>query len=479
MLRNMGGLVAAAQGRVSAARGFYVNEAGLLRHEAVIGKSGSGKSEYLLWRLAQQLALGGGALVIDAKADRTFRDRLWHLAAAFGRSDAVRCVNLDDATQSHTCNPLLRGDEAAVAARFTDTIEVNASPSAEHFRAQGYLALVAVVGALRALDLAWCARDLHRLLSQPAALDALARRSAGTPGGAALATWLAPWRAKGGTGSIDGDALRQQTGGVVARLFALGTGEVGQITSSYAPEVDLLEAIDERQIVHVMLPALERSEVANLFARLLIGDLRSAVAERYRRAPAERPTEPFLVLMDEFASYASPVVVPMFEMARGARVALIPMFQTLAGLRARGTDVTEQVLGNVEITLVMGVADLATAETAARLFGQSRRRFASHTQTRTRGGGNRNLAFELFHATSFSEGESHSTREAYDYRVRPEAFMALPPGEAYVRAGSSEAVFQVRLPRIAAPPIGSFVLQRPIRVARAGIGPLLDARSVA
>ncbi len=484
MLRNIFKLVAAAAGgaagpyagRHEPSRAFFLNDAGLLRHEAVIGKSGAGKSEYLLWRLAQQMQLGGGALVIDAKGDREFRDRLWWLGTALGRASDLRCVNLDDAAGSHTCNPLLRGDEAAVAARFTDTIDVHGSPSAEHFRAQGHLALTAVIAALRSLDLAWCARDLHRLLSQPAALDWLARRSTGTAGGAALTRWLAPWRTRGGGGQIDGEALRQQTGGVIARLFALGTGAIGEITSTYAPEVDVLQAIDGNQIVHVMLPALERSEVAHAFARLLLGDLRSALAELYRRAPADRSAVPFLVLMDEFGSYASPVVAPTFEMARGARVALMPMFQTLSGLRAGGPDLIEQVIGNVEVILVMGVADLATADTAARLFGQARQAFASRTRSRSRGAGNRNLAFELFHATSFSEGESVSMREAYDYRVRPEAFMALPPGQAWLRAGASPSVFHLRLPQIEAPRIGEFALHPVTVTPRAGIGPLLDAR---
>lgn len=475
--RDAGTLWQAAMGRSRPAQGFYLGEAGLLRHQAVIGKSGTGKSEYLLWRLAQQLAIGGGALVIDAKADRDFRDRVWNIAAAFGRADSLRCVDIGDASASHTCNPLLRGDAAAVASRFTDLVDVGDSPAAEHFRSQAHLAIEAVVGAIDSLGLAWCAADLHQLLSQPAALDWLARHSAGTSGGEALARWLAAWRTRGAHGAIDGEALRQQIGGLVARLFMLGSGDLGRVTSTYAPEVDLLDAIDRNLVLHVMLPALEKREATTAFARLLFGELRSVLAALYRRPAGDRPARPFLVLMDEFGSYASRVVAPTFEMARGARVALVPLFQTLANL---GTEaLAAQVLGNVETVLCLGVADPVTAETAAQLFGQVRRGLASRTRGSTRSSGNRNLALELFHSTSASSTETVSVRETWDYRIRPETFMSLPPGEAFVRMNSREGAWHLRLPRIEPPPGAGFRLQPGGSVGtphREGIGPRLAAR---
>jgi hypothetical protein len=92
------------------------------------------------------------------------------------------------------------------------------------------------------------------------------------------------------------------------------------------------------------------------------------------------------------------------------------------------------------------------------------------------------MAFELFHATSASASESVSMRQTWDHRIRPEAFMALAPGEAWVRANSREGAWQLRLPRID-PPAGPGFRLTPVSPApvqgREGIGPRLAAREIA
>src|SRR4051794_31879338 len=110
-----------------------------------MGKSGAGKTTYLMNRLWQQLKRGGGAFVLDAKTDYDFRDELWDMARAVGREMDMRCVNIDNAAESHTYNPLLRGDAIAVASRFTNTVDAGNNASADHFKSQGNLALTAAL----------------------------------------------------------------------------------------------------------------------------------------------------------------------------------------------------------------------------------------------------------------------------------------------------------------------------------------------
>jgi intracellular multiplication protein IcmO len=155
---------------------LYLLDDGTVRHETVGGKSGSGKTEYLLFRLSQQLRRGGGAFILDSKCDYQFRDLLYTLCATFGRGADFRVVNIDNANESNTYNPLLRGDAVAVASRFTDTVDVGHNASAEHFRSQSNLALTAGLTAIKATGLAYNARDLYILLSNPSAMEWLLRQ---------------------------------------------------------------------------------------------------------------------------------------------------------------------------------------------------------------------------------------------------------------------------------------------------------------
>lgn len=434
---------------------LYLAPEGLLRHEAVTGKSGSGKSEYLLWRLSQQIKLGGGAFVLDAKTDYGFRHRLWNLARACAREHDLRCVNIDDGANSNTYNPLLRGDAVAVASRFTETLDVGGSATAEHFRAQGHLALTAAMTAIKTLDLAYNAADLYVVLSHPPAMQWLLQSTRGERERSSYAAWLQPYcQTERGVMRINLQALRQQIGGVASRLFVYGTGEIGRVMGAYAPEVDLLDCIDNNHIVYLMLPALEKNEAALAFARLFFSDLRSALAALYKRPRAGRPRVPFMVALDEFGSYASRVVAPTFEMARGAGVALMPIFQTYANLRNVSEEFADQIVGNTEVSTFFCVGDPNTAEFAARLFGQARRAFAAHSATESDSDQNRNLALGLFHPIARSRSRGIAWREAYDHRVRPEELMELPPGHAFVRVKSANSAFKLCTPMIR-PPQGS------------------------
>lgn len=428
---------------------LYLTDEGAMRHETVIGKPGSGKSEYLLHRLRQQMLRGGGAFILDSKADYDFRDKLWALGRTYDRELDLRCVNIDNAAQSHTYNPLLRGDAIAVASRFTDTVDVAGSPSSEHFRSQGNLALTAALTPIKSLGLAYNAQDLYILLSNPEAMDWLLRQTPRGEGRQTFDIWLESfrhWDPVHKLTKVNTNILRQQIGGIVARLFIYSVGEIGKVMNSYSPEVDLLAAIDYCQIVYFMIPSLDKSEASIAFAKLFFSDLRSALAALYKRPKHERPFVPHECYLDEFASYANRLVPQTFEMARAARCAMIPMFQTYSSLKNVSPDFADQIIGTTETQTFLTLGDPATAEFAAKATGEILRKFRMESRGRSRSSGNTNLALELFHATGKSASESVTEREQYDWRIRPDDFMGLEVGEAWVFVKGAKAGFKVKLP---------------------------------
>ena len=74
----------------------------LMRHLAIIGQSGVGKTVLGMNILWQQTARGGGWLFIDAKLDKDVRNQLAYMARVFGREDEFYVMNVDAPENSNT-----------------------------------------------------------------------------------------------------------------------------------------------------------------------------------------------------------------------------------------------------------------------------------------------------------------------------------------------------------------------------------------
>lgn len=451
---------------------FYLPNEGRVRHEAVVGKTGSGKTKYMLHRLAQQARAGGGAFIVDSKEEYDFRDELYSLCCTYNRAPSFRVVNINNAAESNTYNPLLRGDAVAVASRFTDTVDVGDNPTAEHFRSMSNLALTAALMPIKALKHAYNPRDLYILLTNPTAMEYLLREAPQGDARQSFEIWLESFRQYDAATKrikINTQQMRNQIGGVISRLFIYSVGELGKVLNSYNPEVDLLHAIDNRQIVYFQLPVLDKSEAAIAFAKLFLSDLRSTLAQMFRRGKSRLPRIPHEVWMDEFGSYANPLVAPIFEMARSANVALIPMFQTFANLKRVSEDFADQLMGNVEIQTFLQLGDVNTAEWAATVTGERLRKFTMETSGVNIGSANKNLSFQFFHNYNRGRTESVTKREEYDYVVRPEEFTGLDIGEAFVFAKRASQGWKLKFPMSEPSAIIPFKPLRCERAPRAGM----------
>lgn len=441
-----------------------------LRHEMCMGKSGSGKTEYIKHRLRTQIMRGGGAFFVDAKLDYDMLDELYSLCATYGRAADFRVVNIDNDRLSHTYSPFLRGDDEEVASRFMDTIEAGSNSSGEHFRQMGNTALRAVLGVIKEMGIPYNAMDLHLLLSNPEAMEWLYRSAPEGEKKTLYATFLDGFRTRDPLTReyvLNADRLRSQIGGVAMRLFTYGTGSMGKVLGSYNPEVDLLRAIDNNQIVYFMCPTLAKNESALAFAKMFLSDLKSVIATLYKRAKVDLPPIPHLVIMDEFGSYAMQAVAPVFEMARGARIELMPAFQSKANLTLISTEFADQIIANTDLKTFLTLGDPNSCELAADVCGQTLQIFRSRSYAEGESSSNRHLDIEPFHRTGQSSSESEGLREAYDYRVRPEVFAELPVGSAILKHG--KRVFRVRFPMVRPAEKRRFELTRYDMPPRAGL----------
>ncbi|MBI4562655.1 MAG: type IV secretion system DNA-binding domain-containing protein [Candidatus Rokubacteria bacterium] len=399
------------------------------RHTLVIGSSGSGKTQLLLSLLAQQIARGGGVLMIDAKVDRSALQTILDLCRQVNRLGDLRMVWPPDPSISHTWNPLLRGNLQEVLSRVMALWGTSARGEAEFWRGSAHTVLHAVLGAMKRINPQVTFNDLYLAVTTADALLWLEQQvPPGTEEASALTAFLSNYRTQ--QGRLNLDHLKRMTGGVPQYVSAYAWGHLGQIMNHAAPTLDILEALVEGQIVYVALPILARTEEATAMARMLIADLKQAVGVLQQRV--EKPTIPFLVIMDEASAYTNVEGIErLFEQARGAGVALVAASQVLSGFATSTKAQLDFIVGNTATKVLMSLGDFPSAETMAKTIGEERAFFATASTVAQRGTSAPWIS-PLPTKASRGTSEAHGAAERYDYTIRPEQLMRQRTGQAVV-----------------------------------------------
>lgn len=272
-------------------------------HQAVIGRSGMGKTVYLMWLIQQQVMSGGGLLFVDAKIDIDTLYLLNSILKWAGREHDLIVLNADDPSFGNTYNPILYGDADEVAARCLSLIPSTENQAgSDHYKQEANRGISTLVMALQRAGLAYNFLDLSILMNSPRALNYLVGLVPESNEKTNLLLFLEGFkRGKG----LDASKLKDTFGGIGGRMFMFGTGVFGKITSSYNPDLSLSNAIRHNKIVYTMLPVLGKDVAAINFAKMLVADLRSAAALIQKLPYEQKPNPDFLCLLDEAGAYTN------------------------------------------------------------------------------------------------------------------------------------------------------------------------------
>lgn len=347
-----------------------------MRHCLIVGQSGVGKTVFGEWVLAQQIANGGGLLWIDGKLDPDNLYKLDAMCAWAGRRADLLVINAGDPGLTNSYNPILYGDADEVSSRVLSLIPSSESnPGTDYYRQAANQGVTTLVDAIQRAGLAYNFMDLSILLQNQRALSMLENLVPPGPESKALKLFLEQFKQtnKDGVVSIDMKRLKETFGGIGGRLHMFGSGNFGRITGTYSPDVNLYEAIRQNKIIYVMLPTMGKKEAASNFGKMMLGDLRSAIAQVQSLPKDERPWPPFLNFSDEFGSYVTQAADRPFEQGRSAHVVMMPAFQTMANLDAVSEELREMVLGNTWNKVFFKVGTDDTAQKIVDLIGKERR----------------------------------------------------------------------------------------------------------
>lgn len=407
---------------------------GALRlHSMIFGPSGFGKTTTIL-EIVKGLTVAPaaapfriGTIFVTMKPEADITESLRKIAQATGRGFHV--ITQDGHGATTTYNPLKHGT-AQMRANVLVGAEANAAHggfSEPHYQRLGLRSTLVALEALEAAVAAglsyraggrlhpWCLDVKHvaRMMS-PASLESVRDSLGGSPVAVRISEWLEEAAAD--------SSVTAGAAGMRSRFAAVAEGAAGAVLVDEPGGLDLEQAIVAGDIVVLNLDAAQDLEAAQFIANLAISDFVSTIA---RLGHASWHIDPvtgqqnrlnFLVV-DEFAALGATGLIDAVERSRSHGAAVMLSAQSYTGLSVVGEGFLERVSTSTTVKFIH--RSEAEAETLAQLIG-TRKGWAETQQT-----------FEDLDAlgSQFRASGQGSLREVDKFKIHPNTFRTLAPGE--------------------------------------------------
>lgn len=424
-----------------------------VRHCAIVGQSGVGKTTLAMYVLAQQIARKGGFLFIDAKIDLDTLNQLQHLAKLNGREDELYVLNVSDPSMSNSYSPLIHGDADEKSARVMNLQEENAN--ADHYRQSAAHAFRVIFDALDKINYTYTFADITTLCTSSKALLELQRElSVEHPNSSELmayTSFLEQYSNTNKTGEtvINIELLKKNIGGMVSRMSQFAGGKFGEVFNSYNPEIDLFDIIMNNKMLYVMVPTMAKDIQALNLAKMILSDLRSVVAKIQGLPEFMRPNPNFIALCDEMGSYAIDAVRTLFEQGRSAHIQMMPAFQSFSQLNRVSPDFSDIIIQNTWNKIFFKFGSKDAPEDAATILGSCTEFVRTISSSTSESKSAQSLRTSPAGSDSGGQGVSSGWREQEAFIVKPDMLRGLGKGQAMVQIGAD--VFCIDTPMIGFP----------------------------
>ena len=434
-------------GSTSGKRNFYLPKSELIKHTALVGTTGSGKTT-TIYNIAQYAMLSQQAIIIiDGKGDAALTRRIKAMAKAHGRPYYLFSTN---DPRSLGYNPLADGNPTELADKIMSLTEW----SEEHYKlsAQRFLQLLFRLFAIKGIEptlvnvVRYSSRIMFDILiyeeqrteepepekepenakdefSDDLDLDELTGKKQPktpkkTPKKSNKKKFDLPPEVQdiaAGVESID----RKAIDGLAGRLGVLAEGDLGGLLKTRPTGLlRLSEAMGNRGVILFSLDSLTYPEQARLLGRLVVADIKAQISYHGRHRPGERVS----LIFDEFNVFVSGGVVDLVNKSRAAGFEAVLAFQSLADIDRleHGKDIRRQIFQNCNNVIVQRQNDPSDAEELANIIGTEE-------------------SYQLTHQIT-DEGATGvgSARAVKRYKRHPDEIKSLKVGQAIVKYHSEK-----------------------------------------
>ena len=256
-------------------------------------------------------------------------------------------------------------------------------------------------------------------------------------------------------------AREEKFEGLDAKINSLLASKAMKALCSPGSDIDFYNVIHKSQNVYIGLPMDRDPSIAAGLGRLILTDIRFAISEVLSRTNS-KPNPPFLIVLDEFGSYATPDFSVVFEKSREANIIVVGAIQSLSNLtdghKMLSRDFAERILGNAN-KIFMSLESTQTAMEAERYWGEEITRKQSYQTSEGYTDSGRYLSPMRYLNPQRSKNlqDRKGWIEGWEPRIKADEFIhGLGIGEAYLRHNGRPT--KVKLIRADINPPGDFDL---------------------
>jgi intracellular multiplication protein IcmO len=246
--------------------------------------------------------------------------------------------------------------------------------------------------------------------------------------------------------NLDIDKLKNLLGGMAGRMASFAQGKFGKVFNTCTPEVTLTDIILQKQMLYIMLPTMGKDTAALNLGKMVMSDLRSAVASIQALPKDQRPNPPFIVFADEMGSYVMPGIARLFEQARSANICMIPAFQSFANLSVVGPDFASMIVQNTWNKIFFKFGDDEPADKAAAIIGKHVIKMKTESASESESSSSQMVSTIPQAGRGGGTGLSVTLKEQEAFRVEPDTLKSLGIGEAVTLIGSD--VYYINTPML-------------------------------
>jgi type IV secretory pathway TraG/TraD family ATPase VirD4 len=392
-------------------RNAFLTDRNLNYHTQIIGGSGAGKTNLLKVMLEDRIAKGHAIIFFDFKGEVDLVDWMAGATEHYGRRDDLAMISMADPKISYAYNPISLGTETEISSQI-----MNAFTWSESFyKNSAENALLIILKALcyqrdmtrKSFHLG----DLYQFLTDPSfRMDMVSAIS--------LLNYPEMFRAdlKRICEELSTNKKENYLSLVtqISKILNSSAGEIVAHKIGHDEEFNLKEAMSSGKITYFMMNNLKLKETAAIMGKLILQDLMKTVGNIYDDRTYKR--NPVTLIIDEFASFATPDFGEFIEKARGAGISIVVTYQSRKSLDHIEQSLALKMNENTANKVVFQVQDSEDVEWFCSLLGTKKTTKETHQ------------AEDGFFGDT--KTGMKSVREVEEYVVHPNEIKKLKLGQA-------------------------------------------------
>lgn len=389
----------------------YLTDRNLNYHTQIIGGSGAGKTNLLKVMLEDRITKGHAIIFFDFKGEVDLVDWMAGATEHYGRRDDLTMISMADPKISYAYNPIGIGTETEISSQI-----MNAFTWSESFYKNS------AENALLVILKAFCyQRDMTRKSFHLGDLyQFLTDSSFRMDMVSAVSQLNYPEMFRADLKRICEELSTNKKENYlslltqISKILNSSAGEIVAHKIGHDEEFNLKDAMSSGKITYFMMNNLKLKETAAIMGKLILQDLMKTVGNIYDDRTYKR--NPVTLIVDEFASFATPDFGEFIEKARGAGISIVVTYQSRKSLDHIEQSLALKMNENTANKIVFQVQDSEDVEWFCSLLGTKKTTKKTHQ-----------AEDGLFGDTKTG---MKSVREVEEYVVHPNEIKKLKLGQA-------------------------------------------------